>query len=723
MIKKGAGAFIQLSIGVLGLALLLASCRGSNNPNDVITGAPPAAPVPVAGPDGFLLYPNPQSAASIDSDAYATAYYEAIDPLNQRTTLSAWKSLNGFDNPSPGSYVKAVFGDKRDLGYGRYVHAVDSGNGNYAFYVDNYLVWSAAGYGYSDMNLDAAVAQNKRWFIGTNAIEFSEGVTGTHKFTKYYTFDTAGNRLNKANLDGRGDKYMPGICTSCHGGRGDPLTPAYGSPTGKQLFALIGDPEESVRGDLEGKFHFFEPETYSFSALPGFTRPDQEANIKTLNQWILCTYPLTYAQSGVPVTNPEDVCRSPAPLEEWQGAMAVDVLKQAYGGDGLPSPTYLDTYAPLEWKAAGQSDLYMNVVQPTCRMCHMLRGNGQDTDNDYANFAAFQNSADRIKAHIIDRGNMPLTKVLYNTFWSTPAMYNTLIKFLQDPDPLNHSLVGYTVTDSSGAPLMPGRPIAEPGLSRYVGSTSSISVASPYVTHLSAKGSLFADTYTWSFVSNPNSAGTLISPTSMETDLSVTADGTYIVELAVSKGGKQIDTKQLTILVNTGIAWPVNNYPSAVVAAISNPSSASSIKFYDIKKILQRNPVIGTRSCITCHTPHPTDGSSPPPIMFSDIDRHTNLHNGPADVAVDSSGLNASGVIAVDDYWFWTELRGRINFDDIPGSPLLRHPSGHLHFGGTLPGFGIPASGIPADELPPGDHNRSYYDVFLNWILNGAPYN
>jgi hypothetical protein len=109
--------------------------------------------------------------------------------------------------------------------------------------------------------------------------------------------------------------------------------------------------------------------------------------------------------------------------------------------------------------------------------------------------------------------------------------------------------------------------------------------------------------------------------------------------------------------------------------------------------------------------------------MFSDIDRHTDLHNGVADVAADSSGLNASGVIAVDDYWFWTELRGRINFDDIPGSALLRHPSGHLHFGGTLPGFGIPASGIPADELPPGDHNRSYYDVFLNWILNGAPYN
>jgi hypothetical protein len=362
----------------------------------------------------------------------------------------------------------------------------------------------------------------------------------------------------------------------------------------------------------------------------------------------------------------------------------------------------------------------------------MLRGNGQDTDNDYANFVAFQNSADRIKAHIIDRGNMPLTKVLYDRFWSTPSMYNTLTKFLQDPDPINHSLVGYTVTDGSGAPLMPGRPIAEPGLSRFVGSASSISVSSPYITHLSGKGSLFADSYTWSFVSNPNSAGTLISPTSIETDLSVSADGIYVVQLAVSKGGLNLDTKQLTIAVRTGtgndaINWPVNNYPSGVVAAISNPSAVSSIKFFDIKKILQRNPANGTRACITCHVPLPADGSSPPPIMFSDIDRHTGL-NGTADVAVGASGLNASGVTAVDDYWFWNELRGRINFDDIPASPLLRHPAGHLHYGGILPGFGIPAigipaSGIPAEDLPPGDQNRSYYDLFLNWIMNGAPYN
>ena len=702
-LKKGAGATLQIGVAAVALLLLLASCGKPTNPSDVFPGTPPAAAVAVSGPDSFLLYPNPLSSPSVDSDAYATAYYESIDPLNQRTTLSAWKSVNGFDNPNPASVVEAVFGDMRDLGYGRYVHAVDNGNGNYAFYVDNYLVWSAAGYGYSSLNLDAAVAQDRRWYIGTNAIEFSQGPNGSgDPFPKYYTFDTSGNRLNAANLDGRGTKFMPGICTTCHGGRGDPLTPANGSSTGKQLFAILGNPANTVRGDLEGKLHFFEPDTFSFSSLSGFTRADQEAKIKTLNQWVLCTYPMAFATSGVAKTNNEDICRNPAALEEWQGSMAVDVLKAAYGGPGMPNSNYSDNYVPAEWIADGQSDLYMNVVQPTCRMCHMLRGNGQDTDNDFANYAAFQASADRIKAHIIDRGNMPLTKVLYNRFWSTPSMYNTLITFLQSqPDPQNpgHNFI---VTDSSGAPLKPGRPIADPGPNRVVSTNSTI---------ISASMSLFADTYAWSIFSDSSGTASLSNTSGIQTTLNTTGPGTYVVQLVASKGSVLSTPAKLTIIVPS--SWPTSISPTGIATPITNPVP-SAIRFSDIKAVLQRQAAPGSKSCINCHTPHPTDGSSPPPIMYADIDRN-------------QDGLIASGVGQTDDIWFYTEVLGRINFSDIAASPLLRHPSGYHHYGGILPGFGNPVTGNPqsgvhADELIPGNVERSFYDMFLNWILNGAPY-
>lgn len=693
--KNGVNVTFQVGVGAIALSLLLASCVGGTNSGDIIANADPAAPVPVAGPDSFLLYPNPQSNPAVDSQAYAQAYYTAIDPNNDKDTLAKWKAINGFGS-STGTEVQAVFGDMRDLGYGRYVTARKNTDGTIAFYVDNYLVWTAAGYGYSSMNLDAAVARDQRWYIGTNAIEFSPGPNGGAPFAKYFTFEpSAGARLLAANLDGRGAKGMPGICIVCHGGRGDPLTPPDAS--GNQLFALVGNPASAVRGDVKGKLHFFEPDTFSYSTLSGYTRADLEANIKTLNKWVLCTYPLASGVSNT--TYPEDTCRNQAPLNEWQGGAAA-VVKAAYGGDGLPNATYADSYVPASWVSAGQTNLYQNVVQPTCRMCHILRGTGQASDDDFTDFVSFQSSADRIKAHIIDRGNMPLTKVLYNRYWATPSMYNTLNQFLQAPDPINNPTIGYNVLDSSGQPLRPGRPIADAGLSRVIGTTS---------TTLNAGNSLYADTYTWSIVSNPGSAATLSSNTSAQTTFNATADGTYSVQLVANKGVVQSDPAQITIVVKAS-TWTTNITPPGALSAVSNPLPAS-IRFSDIKAVLQ---LTGGKTCISCHVPSPAAGvlaGGAPPIIYTDIDRNLD-------------GVVASGVGETDDKWFYTEVVGRINFADLAASPLLRRPAGYDHPGGIQPGFGIGASGIHADDpqLAPGDSNRAFFDMFVNWVLNGAPY-
>ena len=84
------------------------------------------------------------------------------------------------------------------------------------------------------------------------------------------------------------------------------------------------------------------------------------------------------------------------------------------------------------------------------------------------------------------------------------------------------------------------------------------------------------------------------------------------------------------------------------------------------------------------------------PIVYDDLDR------------------NGDGTVdATDDLWFYTELRGRINFTDVIASPLLRKPSGKHHAGGLLGGFDT--------SKAPGDPLRANYDLFLNWILNGAP--
>ena len=220
-------------------AALLCACGGggagsSGNVDIVATDKGPL--IPTSGPDSFLLFPNPQKQADgtleVNSAAYATAYYEAIDPNNERTTLTAFRAKNGFGSGT-GEEVSIIIGDQRDLGYGRKMTGRRNPNGSLAFVVENYLVGS---YGpYSPFNLEAAINGVDQWHLGTNGIEVSVVEPGPAnptpnaiRFVKFYTFNpTTGARLMAANLDGRGEKSMPTICVSCHGGRGDALTPAH----------------------------------------------------------------------------------------------------------------------------------------------------------------------------------------------------------------------------------------------------------------------------------------------------------------------------------------------------------------------------------------------------------------------------------------------------------------------------------------------------------------
>lgn len=651
--------YFLLHIGISLSALLLVSCSpGGENPTDVFPNAT-AVIKPTSGPDSFLLFPNPQKQAdgSLQTNtlAYATAYYEAIDPNNTKDTLAKWKAANGFG--SAGTEVNVVFGDVKDLGYGRRMTARDNGNDTYAFMVENYAVAPAANYTYSSLNLDAAVAREPKWHVGTNAIEFSSatctaaeflaGCNSTVKFAKFYTFHpTTGARLLEANLDGRGNKAMPGICISCHGGRAYPLTPATESPTSKALFPVIGFTASQKRGDVEAHLQPFDVDNFGFSTVPGYTRAEQETKFKAINKMVLKTYPIAAA----PVF-PEDTSRRISNFIEWDAAPAATIIKNAYGGNSMPNTTFSDTFVPPGW--AGQETLYNDVVVSACRTCHILRGTGTMPELNFNSYASFAGYADQIKGHVIDRGNMPLAKIVYERLWGSSGI-EILANFLETPE--------QTVRDTSGAVLKPGRPVAVPGPNRTVLRGATI---------LSATGSLYSKTYQWSIVSGPNGT-TLDNPNLAQPTFNATADGNYVLQLITSNGTTQSEPATLTLVVNNALS----------------PAPAT-IRFSNIKAVLE-----GAAGCIGCHTP-PSGG---PPIFYTNIDR------------------NGSGGIAdtTDDLWFYTELRGRINFTDVASSALLRKPSGHHHGGGLQPGFD--------STTAPGQPGRANYDLFLNWILNGAPY-
>lgn len=655
-------------------AALLASCGAGKNPNDIYP-ANPASAGAVTGPDSFLLFPNPQiqpdGTSQLMQPGYAAAYYRAIDPANTRDTLAKYLAQNQFGSATTGPLgeVSAIYGDWRDLGYGRRITMRQNADGTIAIVAYNYIFEGGGGtYGSNaTMNLAAAVAQDPNWYIGATAIEYSPapgvapGVNCANCFIKFYFFAPDGTRALMVSLDGRAQKATIEVCSTCHGGRGDPLTPATGSPTGLPLFPLVQNTASLARGDIAIHPHPIEVDTLNFPDITGMRRADQEGALKTMNKMLLCTFPLA---NGTTSTSPEDACRRSATPNEWQGA-ADFMIKDAYGGNGMPSATWGSIPVPASWQNVGQSTLYQNVVEPACRVCHVLRGEGSGAgdDVDLDSFAVFDSYSDRIKAHIVDRGNMPLSMILYDRFWSTPAMTSTLATYLTG--------AGYSVTDASGALLKPGRPIADPGPDRVVPLNTA--------TTLSAANSLYASSYSWTLLT-PASGVTLTNTTSQQATFTAATAGTYQVQLVASSGNAQSTPVKLNI----------------VASATLTPAPAA-IRFADIKNVLQ------TAGCTACHTTGTTSLATGAitPLVYTNVDRN-------GDGVVDSGAAGS-----IDDLWFYTEVRGRINFIDIAGSPLLRKPSGHHHTGGLLTGFD--------STKPPGDPARVNYDLFLNWMLNGAP--
>lgn len=632
--------------------VLVAACGGGGSPGDVNPrGEGPPPPTVTGAPNSFLLFPNPQVQADgtvqTNTEAYPNAYYAALDPNRQRDTLEKFKAVNGFGSGT-GEEILVVFGDKRDLGYGRRMYVRRSPNGNLAFYVENYLVNPGVDYSYSPLNLEAAILQDRNWIVGVNAIEFAPGPNGGAPFPRWYNFNgRTGERNTFVDLDNRGEKAMPGPCISCHGGRGDALTPP--GADGNPQFNLVRNAVSGQRGDVTGRLHPFEADAFDFSATrAGFTRAEQEAKIKKINSWILCTYPLP-----APSAFPEDQCRPVASQSEWQGT-AAQLIKAFYGGDGLPSPTFSDTFVPPSWEAAGQSTLYKEVVAPACRTCHNMRGTGGNSDIDFTTFEKFAAYADRIKIHVFDRGNMPLAKIVYDAFWGTPGRADRLARFLEAR--------GYSIArDAAGNPVQPGRPVANPGPDR---------VAPPGAIALSAGQSLFSASFAWSIVSGPAGA-TLTGATTATPTLNASAEGTYVLSLVASNGTVQSAPAPLKVVVKAGTKAP------------------STIRFADIKAAIQGS------TCTTCHSP---TGTLPrPPVFYTNDDR------------------NGDGIAgdATDDAWFYAEVRSRVNMTEFAASPLLRKPSGNHHGGNLILRFDA--------TREPGDPARDLYDLFLNWILAGAP--
>ena len=515
------------------LVPMIASLVGCLERGDSDTSTAPAVD-PTVTANSFLTFVN--QSLDVDSDDYANAYYRTVDPLSERTTLADWKTKNGFIN---GGVVHVTFRDTRDLGYGRDMFARELPDGSVAIYVDNYVVEIEPGdaSSYGPLNLDAAVAQNRKYHFGTNAIEFSPENDDPAKpmITKFFTYGPNSNgvqqRITAADLDGRGVKHMPTMCVVCHGATMYPLRP---------------DDSLDPISLKSPKLHILQQDTFQFSAAHGFTETDQQDGIAAINAMVYKTYRMMGARADSTVDQ-----------ANWLPDFAEELLVGAYG-DSVPGNDILEAtkvyetdFVPSGWtqtasRPGGVELLYKEVIEPYCIGCHSLRGtkvakiNEMSLDpNQYPNavnfssYEEFTGYNDLIIDYVYQRGAMPRSLISFSQFWDDPGGAPTLLATY---------LSGFNVLDANGNVVKPGKSVARPGADRTVTATPVI---------LDATASLFSDSYAWNIVTSTDPTASLDDPASPAPTLTATDGSMVTLELVTSNARGNSEPEQITVTVDS----------------------------------------------------------------------------------------------------------------------------------------------------------------------------
>ena len=356
--------------------------------------------------------------SNISSESYAAAYYKAVDPNDERTTFQDWLTLNGFDQ---GVDHNATFRDIIDLGYGRDMYARTRSDGGVAIYVNNYLFQTEMGDAslYSPLGLDAAIAKDERFLIGSNVIEYSPvdpNDGDSEKIVKMIAYGPKNSsgvqpRILSVNFDGRGERFMPGVCGVCHGA---------------SLYPLEDDGSFPLQALRSFKLNILDPKPFGFSDQVGFTQAEQETPLRGINQLVHSTFAAMAEEST-------------ENSGKWSTTFAQDLDAGAYGGD-FSGTIYDREYIPEGWRQnenrpAGIESLYLDVIKVHCIACHALRGTelaesrtttvGDERISlanaiNLSSYEKFISYNDQIIELVYRRGQMPLSFLNYRQFWSNP---------------------------------------------------------------------------------------------------------------------------------------------------------------------------------------------------------------------------------------------------------------------------------------------------------------
>lgn len=499
------------------------------------------------------------AALGLENTTSANNYYLLLDPTAQFTRLNDWLIYAGFkdengETSTDTSITHADYFNNYDLGYGRSTWMRKDANGNVFAYVINYPT------------VEDAIECHKDFSAFVMEYSDNPDVEGVNsKIIKFYAYvpdAVSGDyvRTNSINIDGRGEKMVPGVCTSCHQTNAAPSQ--FNSVADADLGAVFlpFDLDSFLYANAENPALIeptFNASTFSTEELTKHSKETQEEAFRQLNLNVLATY----------TANPFRHSAAIELIHGWYGDLTPDfpvnnnVQKTANQKmdpvEELPENPFDGSYVQPGW--TGQENLYRDVFSRNCRTCHVQLAN---TEIDFDTYDEFINSGNLI-SHVYEQGLMPLSRVTMDRFWVPFYGEQSGAELLR----AHLEALEQTVPEAPGAPIP-----------QFTFNPKIIDVGTQVV--LDASGSNFASTYNWSLTA-PNGSNTTLSNLSglLSSFTPDTSSGGYDVTLTVTNDKNEQATLTQTITINDPA--PVAECFSANTSSLTNEGLLAVIPVMD----------------------------------------------------------------------------------------------------------------------------------------------
>jgi hypothetical protein len=248
--------------------------------------------------------------------------------------------------------------------------------------------------------LNAAAGSN---LVACVAMDFA--VINGYQYTRFYAFGPSGELLPSVNLDGRGEKYVPGACTACHGGN-------YAYEKGQTALST----------DLDAYFLPYDAYNFAFSG----SIPYSEQQLYVLNTRLLYgstpagspTYPQTPASPGTISLVNNWYGTSPS----TENSPCLGYVPPTWGGTSTPPG---GPCPPTPANPSIAYTAYTSLIARGCRTCHTAL---PSVDWDSLGPSALTTDGAASAVCPPNSPAMPNSLVTFNRFWDSgsPNLYPAL---------------------------------------------------------------------------------------------------------------------------------------------------------------------------------------------------------------------------------------------------------------------------------------------------------